>query len=151
MRPVAARSAETIAGVAATVACSPIPLTPYGASGSGTSTNRRDHERDVEDRRDQVVGERAIADLAALELELLHQRQAEPYRRPALDLSLRPLRVDHPTGVLRRRDLDDAGEPELLVDVDHGALGDEREGDVDLALALGVEARRRPVVVRPCA
>src|SRR5881409_261243 len=38
-RPVASRSAETIAAVETTVGGSPTPLTPYGASGSGSSTS----------------------------------------------------------------------------------------------------------------
>ena len=38
-RPVASRSADTIAAVETTVGGSPTPLTPYGASGSGTSTS----------------------------------------------------------------------------------------------------------------
>ena len=36
-RPVASRSAEATAAVAATDGGSPMPFTPYGASGSGTS------------------------------------------------------------------------------------------------------------------
>jgi hypothetical protein len=36
---VAFRKAATTAAVATTVATSPMPLTPYGASGSGSSTN----------------------------------------------------------------------------------------------------------------
>ena len=38
-RRVAARMAERIAAVETTVGGSPTPLTPYGASGSGTSTS----------------------------------------------------------------------------------------------------------------
>ena len=75
-------------------------------------------------------------------LHLLHQREPDPLRGAALDLALGALRVHDAAGVLRRRDLEDAHEPELLVDLDDGPLGGEREADVDVALAVLVDAGR---------
>ena len=56
-------------------------------------------------------------------------------------------RVERPADVLRGGDLDDLDEAELGVDVDDGAVGDERERRVAVALAVLVELLGRPVVV----
>ena len=60
--PVAARTAATTAGVEEIVGGSPTPRRPYGASGSPSSRTSSSHRRHVEHRRDQVVGERRVAD-----------------------------------------------------------------------------------------
>ena len=56
-------------------------------------------------------------------------------------------RVERPPDVLRRGDLDDLDQAELGVDVDDGAVGDERERGVAVALTVLVELLGRPVVV----
>ena len=126
-RPVAARSAETIAAVETTVGGSPTPLTPYGASGSGILDQLRDDRRHVERRRDQVVGEARVRDQAVAGLDLLHQREPEALRGAALDLALDRLRVDRLADVLRRADPDDARQPELDVDLGDDAHRRDRE------------------------
>ena len=141
--PVAARRAETIAGVEEIVGGSPTPRSPYGALRVGELQHVELHRRHVEHGRDQVVGERGVADLAVDDLDLLHQREPEALRDAALDLALDRLRVDRLADVLRGRDLDHAHEPELDVDVDHRAVGGERERHVRVALALLVERERR--------
>ena len=88
-RPVAARSAAATAAVETTVGGSPTPLTPYGASGSGSSTSSDVDRRHVEGGRDQVVGEARVRDHAVARLDLLHQREPEPLRGAALDLAVR--------------------------------------------------------------
>ncbi len=92
-RPVASRTALTTAGVDEIVGGSPTPFAPYGASGSPSSSTCMRHGRHVEDRRDQVVGERRVAQAAVRDQDLLHQREAEALRGPALDLALDRLRV----------------------------------------------------------
>ena len=84
----------------------------------------------------------ALRTCAVDDLDLLHQREAEALRDPALDLALDGQRVDRLADVLRRRDLDHAHEPELDVDVDDGAMGGERERHVRVALAVLVERER---------
>jgi hypothetical protein len=103
--------------------------------------------RHVQDRRDQVVGERRVADVAVLELDLLHQGEPEPLGRAAFDLSVHALRVEGPPHVLRRRDLHHPDQPEILVDVHDRALRGEGEADVDVALSAGIERLRLAVVV----
>ena len=56
-------------------------------------------------------------------------------------------RVEGPADVLGGGDLHDLHQPELDVDVDHGAMGDERERRVAVALAVLVELLGRLVVV----
>ena len=56
-------------------------------------------------------------------------------------------RVERPPDVLRRGDLHDLDQAELGVDVDDGAVGDERERGVAVALPVLVEVLGRPVVV----
>ena len=119
-----------------------MPLSAVGRAGLGLLDELGHDRGHVEGRRDQVVGEGGVADHAVLELQLLHQREAEPDRRAALDLALSALRVDRAADVLRGRDLHDSHQPELLVHLDDGALGHEREVDVDVALAVLVEAGR---------
>ena len=157
-RPVASRSAATTAAVETTVGGSPTPLTPYGASGSGSSMSTVSDRRHVERGRDQVVGEARVRDQAVAGLDLLHQREAEALGDPALDLALDRLRVDRAADLLRGADPDDAGEAELDVDLGDDAHRGNRERDVgalagDLARSRGRaassagggrRARRRP-------
>ena len=89
-RPVASRSAETTAAVETTVGGSPTPFSPYGASGSGSSISTAATGGMSRNGRDQVVGEARVRDQAVPGLDLLHQREAEALRGPALDLALRP-------------------------------------------------------------
>ena len=56
-------------------------------------------------------------------------------------------RVERPPDVLRRGDLHHLDQPELGVDVDHGAVGDEGERHVAVALPVVVEVLGRAVVV----
>ena len=56
-------------------------------------------------------------------------------------------RVERPPDVLRGGDLDHLDQAELGVDVDDGAVGDERERRVAVALAVLVEVLGRAVVV----
>ena len=56
-------------------------------------------------------------------------------------------RVERPPDVLRRGDLHDLDQPELGVDVDDGAVGDEGERRVAVALPVLVEVLGRAVVV----
>ena len=66
-----------------------------------------------------------------------------------MQLPLERERVHRPADVLRARELHHAGEAELDVDVHDGAVRDEPEPRVDVALAgEGVHRLRRPVAVR---
>ena len=103
--------------------------------------------RHVEHRRDQVVGEGRVAHEAVDDLDLLHQREAEPLRDAALDLPLDRERVHRLADVLSGRDLDHPHQSQLGVDVDDRAMGGERERHVRVALAELVERDGRPVVV----
>ena len=106
------------------------------------------HGRHVQDGRDQVVGERRVPQTRARDEDLLHQREAESLRDPALDLALDGLRVERASDVLHRRDLDHPDEPELAVDVDDRSMGGVGEGHVRVALArLGIERAGRSMVV----
>ena len=129
-RPVAARSADATAAVATTVGGSPMPFTPYGASGSGILDSTVSTGGMSSVGRDQVVGEARVRDLAVARLDLLHQREAEALRDAALDLALDRERVDRLADVLRGADPDDARQAEVDVD-----LGDD-------AHRAGREARR---------
>ena len=101
----------------------------------------------VERRRDQVVGEARVEDLPVPGDELLHQREPEPLRDPALDLPLDGQGIDRLADILGRPDPDGARQAELDVDLDDDPHRGNRERDVralagDLA-GLRVE-RRRP-------
>lgn len=65
--------------------------------------------RHVQDRGDQVVGERGVPDDPVLNPELLHQGKAEPLGGAAFDLTLEPHRVEDLPGVDRRHDLHHPG------------------------------------------
>ena len=135
--PVASRIAATTAAVETTVGGSPTPLTPYGASGSGILDQHRLDRRHVERGRHEVVGEARVRDPPAARLDLLHHGQAEPLRRPALDLALDRQRVDGAADVLRRADPDDPRQPELDVD-----LGD----DAHRRASRAAHGARSPVI-----
>ena len=79
--------------------------------------------------------------------DLLHHREPETLGDAALDLAVHRQRVQHPTDVLGGGDLDDLDQPEVGIDVDDGAVGDERERRVAVALAVLVEVLGRRVVV----
>ena len=112
---------------------------PVGRVRLGELEDLGAHRRHVEDRRNQVVGEGGVAKAAVGELDLLHQREPEPLGDPALDLPLHRDRVDGPADVLRGGDLDHPHQPELDIDVDHGAVRRERKRQVSIALAVLVE------------
>ena len=80
-------------------------------------------------------------------MQLLHHRQADALRDAALDLAGHLQRVQHLADVLRGGEVHDAHEPELGVDVDDGPVRGARERHVGVALAVGVERVREPVVV----
>ena len=107
---------------------------------------RRQHVGHVEERRQQVVREAGVADDTVDLHDLLHHRQAEALRDAALDLPDHGQRVERPADVLRRGHLDDLDESQLGVDVDDGAMGDEGERRVAVALAVLVQLLGRAVV-----
>ena len=88
-----------------------------------------------------------VAHPAVLEDQLLHHRQPDALRDPALDLAGHLQRVEHPADVLRGGEVHDAHQTELGIDVDDGAVRGARERHVRVALAVGVERMREPVVV----
>ena len=98
--------------------------------------------RHVADRRDQIV----VQVLAAAGDELLHQRQAETLRDAALDLAFDQRRVDRAADIVRGDDLQHLDRAEFDVDLDLGQVGAEAVDGVGLALAVGIERRRRRVV-----
>ena len=139
-RPVAARSAATMAGVAATTSRLADALRAVRHARLRHLDELRHDRRHVERRRDQVVGERGVAHAARRRAgSPPSARGPTPCAAPPSTWPCGALRVHHPADVLRRGDLDDPHEAELLVHLDDGALGDEGEGDVDVALPLGVE------------
>src|SRR5699024_3082970 len=83
------------------------------------------HRRHVQHGRNEVVGERRVADLPARGLDLLHDRQAQPLRGPTLDLAEHGLRIHGLADVLGTVERDDLDEPEIRVDVDDGTVGGE--------------------------
>ena len=143
----ASRIAATIAGVDEMHGGSPTPLAPSGACGSGSSISVATTVGHVEHRRQQVVGEAGVADPPVDLDDLLHHRQPEALGDAALDLAEHRQRVERPPDVLGGGDLHHLHQPELGVDVDHGAVGDEGERRVAVALAVLVEVLGRAVVV----
>jgi hypothetical protein len=103
--------------------------------GDGRHVERGGHE---------VVAEGAVEDHAALRAQVLHEREPEALRRPALHLALHGLGVDRPADVLDRGHLDQAHGPELHVDVRHDAVGGEGERRVAVALPAVVQRHGRP-------
>ena len=120
-------------------------LQPVRRLGVGVLEHLDAHRRHVEDRRQQVVGEGRVEDLAVPDLDLLEQRQPQPLRAAALDLALERLGVHGLAHLLDGGQLDHAHEPQLGVDVDHRAVGREGVLHVRVALAVLVEAVRRAV------
>ena len=143
----ASRIAATIAGVTEMHGGSPTPLAPSGACGSGSSIERGHDVGHVEERRQQVVGEAGVADPAVDLDDLLHHGQPQALGDAALDLAEHRQRVERPADVLGGGDLHDLDEAELRVDVDDGAVGDEGERHVAVALTVVVELLGRAVVV----
>ena len=70
-----------------------------------------------------------------------------PCRLPPWICPSTRLRVDRAPDVLRDGQLDHPRDAELRVDVDHRAVGGEREGEVRVALPALVQRLRRGVVV----
>ena len=141
--PVASRIAATTAAVDEMVGGSPTPLAPNGAPGSGSSMMAATVSvGQVERGRDEVVGERRVADPPVVDHDLLHQRQADALGDAALELAEQLERVQDPADVLGGGEVDQADEAELGVDVDHGPVGGEGERHVGVALAVVVERQR---------
>ena len=109
----ASRIAATIAGVDEMHGGSPTPFAPSGACGSGISISVLHDVGHVEERRQQVVGEVAVADHAVDLDDLLHHGQPEPLGDAALDLAGDRQRVERPADVLGRRDLHHLHQAEL--------------------------------------
>ena len=101
----------------------------------------------VEKGREQIVREVAVADHAVDLDDLLHHGQAEPLGDPTFDLAEHGQRIECPSHVLRRGDLDDLHEAQLGIDVDDGAMGHEGERRVAVALAVLVEIFGRRMAV----
>ena len=113
----------------------------------GVLHDLRHHRRHVQERRQQVVGERGVPDHAVLDLKLLQDGQADPLGGTPFELSLHALRVDGPPHLGHGGHLHHADQPQLLVDLDHGALRGEGELRVRIALAVLVEGRGGAVVM----
>ncbi len=113
----------------------------------GLLDQRGDDVGHVEERRQQVVGEVAVADHPVDLDDLLHHRQPEALGDAALDLAEHRQRVQRPADVLRRGDLHDLDQAQLGIDVDDGAVGDEGERRVAVALAVLVEFLGRRMAV----
>ena len=107
----------------------------------------RDHRRHVQDRRQQVVGERRVQHPAALELDLLHHGEAEALRDAALDLTHDGDGVDRLPDVLRGRHLHHLHQAGLAVDVDDGAMDGEQERHMAVVLRGLVQCLRGPMPV----
>ena len=147
-RPVAAAMASTMAGVTEMHGGSPTPLAPSGRLRVGLLDEGGDDVGGVEERRQQVVGERRVPD-APVRRCTISSITARP--RPwAMPPSIWPIdrqRVEGPADVLGGGDLHDLHQAELEVDVDDGPMGDEGERRVAVALAVLVELLGGPVVV----
>src|SRR5690606_27160242 len=88
-----------------------------------------------ENGRDEVVGERRIADHASVGPDLLHHGQTESLRRTALDLPDDRLRVERLADVLYAVERDHLDQAEFGVDVDDRAVGGEAVLHMGIALA----------------
>ena len=152
-RPVASRSAATIAAVETTVGGSPTPFKPYGAVRLGVLDQLGHDRRHVEERGDEVVGEARVRDRAVARLDLLHERESEALRGSALDLPFDGRAAERLADVLCRSDPDDARETELDVHLDDDTHRRHRESHVRLAVrdlpCLGIERERARMAVDP--
>jgi len=122
-------------------------LGAVGDVGFGLFDNLAHDPGHVEGGRDHVVGERRVHHDPVGEPQLLHDCEAHADRDASFDLALEPERVDSSPDVFDRGELGYADEAELDVHVDDGALGDEGEEGVDVALPALVEGLGLPVVV----
>ena len=138
--PVAARTAATTAGVEEMVGGSPMPLAPKGAPGSGSSTKRRHDLGHVQRGGDEVVGEGRVADQRRRSSTISSMiAKPMPWAMPPSTWPIGGAGVQDPAHVLAGGHLHDAHEAQVGVDVDHGAVGGERERHVGVALAIVVE------------
>ena len=137
-----------MAGVTEMHGGSPTPLAPSGACGSGSSTSDGHDVGRVEAGRQQVVGEAGVAD-AAVDRWTISSITASPspWAMPPSIWPMHRQRVERPPDVLGGGHLHHLHQPELDVDVDDGAVGDEGERGVAVALTVVVEVLRRAVVV----
>ena len=92
--------------------------------------------RGIEEGREQVVGERRVADDPFGDHELLHDGKPDTLHDPAFELTGDRLRVERSPDVLRGVDPDDADQTQLRVDVDHRAMRCDDEPGVDITLAV---------------
>ena len=83
----ASRIAATTAGVEEMHGGSPTPLAPSGRVRVGLFDQRGQHRRHVEERRQQVVGEVAVADHAVDLDDLLHHGEPQALGDAAFDLA----------------------------------------------------------------
>ncbi len=140
--PVAALMAATIAGVELMVGDSPIPLAPKGPQWSPSSMIRVSTSGCVEERWDQVVGERGIQDDAFFDHKLLHHGKTHTLHDPTLELAGDRLGVEGRPDVLCRVDANDSHETKLRIDVhDRPVRGDDESG-VYITLAVLVRRER---------
>ena len=100
---------------------------------------RGDNRWHVEEGRQQIIGEVAVADHAVNLNDLFHHCHAEALGNTAFDLAHDRQRIECDPDVLGRGDLDDLDQAQLRVNVDHGTVGDERERGVTVALAVLVD------------
>src|SRR5205823_2980787 len=100
----------------------------------------------VERGRDQVVGEARVAHQPVVDDQLFHHREPETLRDAALDLAGHLQGVQHSSDVLRGGQVYHPNETELGVDVDHRPVRRAGERHVRVALAVGVEGVREPVL-----
>ena len=142
------RIAAATAAVDAIVGRLADALGTEGRARLGLLDDRHDrHQRHVERRRQQIVGEAGVAYFAIDENHLFHDGEADALRDTALDLPERLQRVQQAPHLLRGGDFDHAHQPELDVDVDNRTVRGERERHVGVALAVVVEGKGRGVTV----
>ena len=128
---------------------SAMPLRPLGPPvGDGASTKSTLDRRHVGRGLELVVEEVRVALPAVLgEEHALAERLADPHRHPTVDLAGGPDRVDDRAGFVGRRDLQDADDAGVAIDLDPGGVGEERRRRERLATettdAAGRVDRRR--------
>ena len=138
---------------AAAVPASPHPLAPSSVSAVGVSTWRDDDVGHLHRHRNEVVGERAVHELARLAVAaFLEQRRAQSLHDAAAELLVHQHRIDDPAAILDDEMLQHLDEAGLDVDLQRTALDAVGEGE-RIALwremmahgELGLRARRQRV------